>query len=143
MRIRLDGRPAKSVTPKDLILYLIGQIGGSGSLGYAVEFAGEPIASMGMEGRLTVCNMGVALGASFTMIAPDEMTFDYLRGRRLAPQGDRLVRALAKWRALKSDDGAVLDLVPHRMTPLTLRPDRPEIMHLITRSIARLNPKCK
>ncbi|MFM9883993.1 MAG: 3-isopropylmalate dehydratase large subunit [Burkholderiales bacterium] len=109
MRIRLEGRPGHGVTPKDLMLHLIGTIGASGGLGYAVELAGEAIRSMGMEGRFTLCNMGVEMGASFTFIAPDDTTFDYLRGRALAPRGAAWDQAMMHWRTLATDDGATFD----------------------------------
>ncbi|MFN0300065.1 MAG: 3-isopropylmalate dehydratase large subunit [Burkholderiales bacterium] len=109
MRIRLEGRPGHGVTPKDLMLHLIGTIGASGGLGFAVELAGEAIRAMGMEGRFTVCNMGVEMGASFTFIAPDEATFDYLRGRALAPSGAAWDQAMVHWRTLTTDDGATFD----------------------------------
>ena len=109
MRIRLEGRPADSVTPKDLMLFLIGRIGASGGLGYAVELAGEAIRTMDMEGRFTVCNMGVEIGATFTCIAPDERTFEYLRGRPLAPTGAAWDEAVTYWRSLTSDESAVFD----------------------------------
>lgn len=109
MRIRLEGRPPESVTPKDLMLYLIGRIGASGGLGYAVELAGEAIRAMGMEGRFTLCNMGVEMGAAFTFIAPDETTFEYLQGRPLAPAGAAWHAATAYWRTLVTDPGAIFD----------------------------------
>jgi len=109
MRIRLEGRPAAGVTPKDLMLHLIGSIGASGGLGYAVELAGEAIRTMSMEGRFTLCNMGVEMGASFTFVAPDDTTFAYLEGRPLAPKGADWVAAVAEWRALATDADAAFD----------------------------------
>ena len=109
MRIWLDGRLGTGVTPKDLILYVIGQIGTAGATGYALEFAGEAIRHMPMEGRFTLCNMGVEAGARTTMIAPDDTTFGYLRGREFAPQGASFERAVLEWRKLASDPGATFD----------------------------------
>lgn len=109
MRILVDGRLGTGVTPKDLILYLIGQIGTAGATGYALELAGQAITDMSMEGRFTLCNMGVEAGARTTMIAPDDTTFDYLRGREFAPKGLSFERAVQEWRQLASDTGAVFD----------------------------------
>jgi 3-isopropylmalate/(R)-2-methylmalate dehydratase large subunit len=109
MRILVDGRLGAGVTPKDLILYLIGQIGTAGATGYALELAGQAIADMPMEGRFTLCNMGVEAGARTTMIAPDDTTFSYLRGREFAPKGLGFDRAVLAWRQLASDNGAVFD----------------------------------
>lgn len=109
MRITLSGRLADGVTAKDLILTLIGRLGVSGGSGHAVEFAGPAIRAMPMEARLTLCNMAVELGARFGFIAPDQVTFDYLRGRPYAPAGADWERAEDSWRGLVSDDGAVFD----------------------------------
>lgn len=109
MRIVIDGRLGSGVTAKDLILYLIGQIGTAGATGYALELAGQVIEDMPMEGRFTLCNMGVEAGARTTLIAPDETTFEYLRGREFAPKGDAFDAAVSNWRNLKSDKGAVFD----------------------------------
>jgi len=109
MRISLEGAPAPGVTPKDLTLYTIGRVGAAGGLGCAVEFAGEAVRSMPMEGRFTLCNMAVELGASFAVIAPDATTFDYLKGRRFAPKKAGWDAAIADWRALASDPEAAFD----------------------------------
>jgi len=109
MRIVVDGRLGAGVTPKDLILYLIGQIGTAGATGYALELAGQAISEMSMEGRFTLCNMGVEAGARTTTIAPDETTFSYLRGREFAPKGEAFELAVSQWRQLVTDDGAVFD----------------------------------
>ena len=109
MRIRLEGEVPIGVTPKDLMLYLIGQIGASGGLGYAVELAGKVVRDMGMEGRFTLCNMGVEIGAAFTFIAPDHLTFEYLKYRPLAPKIDTWEVAITYWKTLSSDEGAVFD----------------------------------
>jgi 3-isopropylmalate/(R)-2-methylmalate dehydratase large subunit len=109
MRIDFRGTPARGVTAKDLILALIGKIGTAGGVGYAVEYAGEAIRGLEMEGRMTVCNLSIELGAKVGMIAPDEKTFAYLKGRRHAPKGERWEQALAHWKTLPSDTGAKFD----------------------------------
>jgi len=109
MRLSLEGSPDNTITPKDIILYLIGQIGAAGALGCAVEFAGPVIRNMPMEGRFTVCNMAVEMGAAYATIQPDDTTVDYIKGRRYAPAGADWHRAVADWRTLESDDGARFD----------------------------------
>ena len=107
LRIRIDGRLQRSVTPKDIILGIIRAHGVTAATGYAVEYAGSTIASMPMEGRMTVCNMSIELGARFGFVAPDDVTFEYLSGRPFAPRGRDWDDALADWRTLRSDDDAV------------------------------------
>jgi 3-isopropylmalate/(R)-2-methylmalate dehydratase large subunit len=109
MRVTFNGKPAPHVLPKDLILHLIGQIGAAGGTGYAIEYAGEAIRAMGVEGRLTVCNLSIELGAKIGFVAPDQTTFDYVAGRRFAPSGPLWDAALAHWRTLPSDPDAVFD----------------------------------
>lgn len=109
MRIVVNGRLGPGVTPKDLILYLIGEVGTAGATGYALELAGQAISDMPMEGRFTLCNMGVEAGARTTLIAPDETTFSYVRGREFAPKGGDFEVALSQWRQLATDDDAVFD----------------------------------
>jgi 3-isopropylmalate/(R)-2-methylmalate dehydratase large subunit len=109
MRVRLEGRPGPGVTPKDLILHLIGRIGADGGAGHAVEFAGEAIRALPIEGRMTVCNMAIELGAKMGFVAPDETTFAYVAGRPFAPEGAMLDRAVAHWRGLASDADAAFD----------------------------------
>jgi 3-isopropylmalate/(R)-2-methylmalate dehydratase large subunit len=109
MRVLFEGHPRPGVTPKDLILALIGAIGTDGGTGYAVEYAGSAIRDMSVEGRLTVCNLSVELGAKMGMIAPDKKTFDYLQGRPFAPKGALWLRAKEAWQELPSDQGAVFD----------------------------------
>jgi 3-isopropylmalate/(R)-2-methylmalate dehydratase large subunit len=106
MRIALEGAESDSVTAKDIILHAIGRLGVAGAAGNAVEFAGPVIARMPMEGRFTVCNMAVELGARFGLIAPDDGTFAYLKGRPFAPRDDRWEEALRDWKTLHSDQGA-------------------------------------
>ncbi len=109
MRVKFEGRMSAGVTPKDLILALIGHVGAAGGTGYAVEYAGSAIREMGIEGRLTICNLSIELGAKMGMVAPDEKTFEFVRGRRYAPQGAMWERAVAAWRQLPSDANAVFD----------------------------------
>ena len=109
MRVKFEGRLPFGVTAKDLILALIGHIGAAGGTGYAVEYAGSAIREMPIEGRLTICNLSIELGAKMGMVAPDDKTYDYLRGRRYAPQGEMWQQAVAAWRQLPSDADAVFD----------------------------------
>jgi 3-isopropylmalate/(R)-2-methylmalate dehydratase large subunit len=109
MRISVEGRLSPSVTAKDLALYLIARFGTDAGTGYAIEYAGSAVQSMDMEGRLTLCNLTVELGAKVGLIAPDETTFAYLRGRTYAPQGVAFDVAEASWRQLVSDEDAVFD----------------------------------
>ena len=109
MRITVDGDLRRGVEAKDVILYIISQITASGGTGYFIEFAGSTIRSLSMEGRMTVCNMSIECGARGGMIAPDEKTFAYLRGRERAPQGADFDKAVARWRELYSDADTVFD----------------------------------
>ena len=109
MRISINGRLGRGVTPKDVALYLMAQLTTSGATGYFVEYAGDVVDSMSMEGRLTLCNLSIEMGARGGFIAPDETTFDYLKGREFAPKGADWDKAVAYWRTLKSDDDAVFD----------------------------------
>ncbi len=113
MRISVEGRLGKGVTAKDLALYLIAALGTGGATGYFVEYAGEAIRSLSMEGRLTLCNLSIEMGARGGMIAPDQTTFDYIKGRDYAPKGEDWDRALAYWQTLKSDEDAVFDRELH------------------------------
>ena len=109
MRVRFEGAMRPGVLPKDLILRLIGEIGAAGGTGYAVEYAGSAIDAMPLEGRLTVCNLSIELGAKMGFVAPDDTTYAYLAGRRYAPKGAEWDQAVAEWRTLPSDDDAVFD----------------------------------
>src|SRR5437764_926982 len=109
MRVRFEGGMRLGVTPKDLILALIGRIGAAGGTGYAVEYAGSAIRALPIEGRLTICNLSVELGAKIGLIAPDETTYSYLQGRPYAPKGAMWDRAVAAWRQLPSDPDAAFD----------------------------------
>ncbi|HWB28343.1 MAG TPA: 3-isopropylmalate dehydratase large subunit [Chitinophagaceae bacterium] len=110
MRINVNGKLNKAVMPKDVILYIISQISASGATGYFVEYAGEVFENMSMEGRMTVCNMSIEMGARGGMIAPDDTTFNYLNGREKAPKGEAWDQAVAYWKTLKTDDDATFDL---------------------------------
>lgn len=109
MRITIDGKLKKGVIAKDIALYLMSKMTTSGATGYFVEYAGEAIRSLTMEGRLTLCNLSIEMGARGGMIAPDETTFAYIKGREFAPKGEAWDKAVAYWRTLKSGNDAVFD----------------------------------
>ena len=113
MRITVDGALRPGVEAKDVILYIISKISASGGTGHFIEFAGSTIRALSMEGRMTVCNMSIECGARGGMIAPDEKTFEYLRGRERVPQGAAFDEAVARWRELYSDPDAVFDKEYH------------------------------
>ena len=113
MRVNVDGVLAKGVTAKDVVLYIITQLTASGGTGHFIEFAGPVFRNMSMEGRMTVCNMSIECGARGGMIAPDETTFNYIRGREYAPKGEEWDQKLAYWKTLHSDEGAVFDREYH------------------------------
>lgn len=109
MRITIDGQLGIGVTAKDVALYLMSKLTTSGATGYFVEYAGEVVRSLSMEGRLTLCNLSIEMGARGGMVAPDQVTFDYIHGREYAPQGKDWDEAVERWKMLKSDDDAVFD----------------------------------
>ena len=109
MRISINGTLQQGVTAKDVALYLMSQLTTSGATGYFVEYAGDVVRSMSMEGRLTLCNLSIEMGARGGFVAPDETTFAYIRGREYAPKGEDWEKAVAYWRTLKSDADAVFD----------------------------------
>ena len=111
MKVSIEGELGHGVTAKDIALAIVGEIGTAGGTGYAVEFAGSAIRALSMEGRMTLCNMAIEAGARAGMIAVDEITIEYLRGRPFAPKGDLWEQAIAYWRTLKSDEGAGFDRV--------------------------------
>ncbi len=113
MRITINGTLGKGVLPKDVALYMISQITASGATGYFVEYAGPVFENMSMEGRMTVCNMSIEMGARGGMIAPDQTTFDYVNGKEKAPKGEAWDKALAYWKTLKTDEGAAFDKELH------------------------------
>ena len=109
MRINVEGTLGRGVTAKDIILYIISKISTSGGTGYFIEYAGSAIRSLSMEGRMTLCNMSIEMGARGGLIAPDEKTIDYVRGREFAPRGEAFDRLAGEWLALATDEGAVFD----------------------------------
>jgi 3-isopropylmalate/(R)-2-methylmalate dehydratase large subunit len=109
MNIRIDGELGKGVTSKDIILYIIAQISTAGGTGYFVEYSGSAIEKLSMEARMTICNMSIEMGARGGMIAPDETTFEYMKGRKFAPKGEDWDKAVAYWRTLKTDKNAIYD----------------------------------
>lgn len=111
MKIEINGELSKGVTSKDVILYVISKIGVAGGTGYFVEYAGDAIRSLSMEARMTICNMSIEMGARGGLISPDETTFEYIKGRDFAPKGEDWDKALAYWKSLPSDEGAIYDKV--------------------------------
>ena len=109
MRITVNGQLDKGVTAKDIALYIISKISTSGGTGHFIEYAGNAIKSLSMEGRMTLCNLSIESGARGGMIAPDETTFEYMKGREFVPKGDDWEKALVEWKKLKSDEDAVFD----------------------------------
>ena len=109
MRININGKLGKGVTAKDVALYLMSQLTTSGATGYFVEYAGQVVRDMSMEGRLTLCNLSIEMGARGGFVAPDETTFAYIKGRQYAPKGEDWDKAVAYWKTLKSGDDAVFD----------------------------------
>eukprot|EP00285_Hemiselmis_virescens_P008818 CAMPEP_0173391130 /NCGR_PEP_ID=MMETSP1356-20130122/17393_1 /TAXON_ID=77927 ORGANISM="Hemiselmis virescens, Strain PCC157" /NCGR_SAMPLE_ID=MMETSP1356 /ASSEMBLY_ACC=CAM_ASM_000847 /LENGTH=790 /DNA_ID=CAMNT_0014348681 /DNA_START=75 /DNA_END=2447 /DNA_ORIENTATION=+ len=109
MKIEVSGKLAPGVTSKDVILHIIGVIGTAGGTGNVIEFCGDAISSLSMEARMSICNMAIEAGARAGMIAPDDVTFEYIKGRPLAPKGAELEKAMKYWRTLKSDEGAKYD----------------------------------
>jgi 3-isopropylmalate/(R)-2-methylmalate dehydratase large subunit len=124
MKIEINGKLGRGVVAKDIILYIISKISASGATGYFVEYAGDAIRDLSMEARMTICNMSIEMGARGGLIAPDETTFNYIKGRKFAPQGEAFDRLVEQWRQLKTDDGAKYD---H-----TLRYDAADIAPMIT-----------
>ena len=124
MLVEVNGRLPLGVTAKDIVLTIIGRIGTAGGTGHVIEFAGEAIRALDMAGRMTVCNMSIEAGARAGMIAPDETTFAYIKGKPFAPQGEAFDHAVAYWRALPSDPGAHYDRV--------VRLDAAEIAPMVT-----------
>src|SRR5919199_4071875 len=110
MRINVNGALGKGVLPKDVILYIISQISASGATGYFVEYAGDVFENMSMEGRMTVCNMSIEMGARGGIIAPDQTTLNYLKGRELTPKGEQWDKLVPYWETLKTDEGATFDV---------------------------------
>jgi 3-isopropylmalate/(R)-2-methylmalate dehydratase large subunit len=143
MRATVDGKLPDGVTAKDIILAIIGEIGTAGGTGYALEYAGEAIRALSMEGRMTVCNMSVEGGAKAGFIAPDEKTYEYLKGRNKAPKGKDWDAAMAYWQTLHSDDGAYFDreikLDAAKLPPLVTWGTSPEQVISITGRVPTLD----
>jgi 3-isopropylmalate/(R)-2-methylmalate dehydratase large subunit len=111
MKIEINGKLGRGVVAKDIILYIIAKISASGATGFFVEYAGDAIRNLSMEARMTICNMSIEMGARGGLIAPDETTFNYIKGRKFAPQGETFDRLVEQWRQLRTDDGAKYDEV--------------------------------
>ncbi len=111
MKIEINGELGKGVLAKDIILYIISKISSSGATGYFVEYAGDTIVHLSMEARMTICNMSIEMGARGGMIAPDETTFNYIKGRKFAPHGDAFNQKVEEWKQLRSDENAQFDKV--------------------------------
>ena len=109
MRINIDGSLNSHVTPKDVAIYIISRLSSSGATGYFVEYSGEVFKKMSMEGRMTVCNLSIEMGARGGMIAPDEKTFEYIKGKEYAPEGELWENAISYWKSLKTDNDAIFD----------------------------------
>ena len=141
MRVTVDGGLPADVAAKDIILAVIGEIGAAGGIGHALEFSGEVVRALSMEGRMTVCNMSVEAGARTAIMAPDEKTFDYLRGRPKSPKGKLWDDAMRYWETLRSDDGAEFDreirLDVSALAPLVTWGTNPEQVVSVTGRIPR------
>lgn len=111
MKIEINGALGKGVVSKDIILYIISKISASGATGFFVEYAGDTIRNLSMEARMTICNMSIEMGARGGLIAPDETTFNYIKGRKFAPQGEAFDKKVSEWKKLATDEGAVYDSV--------------------------------
>ena len=111
MKIEINGKLGKGVVSKDIILYVISKISASGATGFFVEYGGDAIRSLSMEARMTICNMSIEMGARGGLIAPDETTFNYIKGRKFAPQGEKFDQAVEEWKKLITDEGATYDSV--------------------------------
>ncbi|RLQ89071.1 3-isopropylmalate dehydratase large subunit [Notoacmeibacter ruber] len=139
MLVKVDGQLPEGVTAKDIILAIIGEIGTAGGTGHVIEYAGEAIRSLSMEGRMTICNMSIEGGARAGLIAPDEKTFEYIKGRPRAPQGEHLEQAIEYWKTLKSDEGAhfdhVVELDAANLPPIVSWGSSPEDVVSVTGSV--------
>ena len=136
MLVRVEGSLSKFVTAKDVALAVIGKIGTAGGTGHAIEFAGSAIRGLSMEGRMTLCNMAIEAGARAGMVAADETTTQYVKGRSFAPKGDQWDKAVAYWRTLHSDEGAKFDTIVEidaaTITPLVTWGTSPEMVVTVT-----------
>jgi 3-isopropylmalate/(R)-2-methylmalate dehydratase large subunit len=143
MNIQVNGSLPEGVTAKDLALGVIGQIGTDGATGYVIEYSGEAVRNSSMEGRMTLCNMSIEAGARAAMVAPDDTTFTYVKGRRFAPQGEAWEKALSYWKALVSDPGAqydrVLTIDAAQLAPFVTWGTNPGMVVQVTASVPDLN----
>jgi 3-isopropylmalate/(R)-2-methylmalate dehydratase large subunit len=143
MKIEVTGALPEGVTAKDLALAVIGQIGTDGATGYVIEYAGDTVRALSMEGRMTLCNMSIEAGARAAMVAPDETTFAYVKGRRFAPQGAEWDKAVARWRELASDPGArydkVLTIDATQLVPFVTWGTNPGMVVPVTGRVPKLN----
>ena len=141
MRVRVDGALPPGVTAKDIILAIIGEIGTAGGTGHVIEYAGDAIKTLSMEGRMTVCNMSIEGGARAGLIAPDEKTFDYIRGRPRAPKAGAWEQAIRHWQTLYSDEGAAFDheivLDAAKLPPIVTWGTSPEQVVSVTGRVPR------
>ena len=139
MRVTMTGTPGFGVTPKDLVLGMIGRLGAGGGTGHIIEYAGPAIRALSMEGRMTVCNMSIEAGARAGLVSPDDKTFSYVEGRPYAPKGRDFERAVSDWRSLATDDGTQFDrefqLDAATVAPLVTWGTSPEDVSPITESI--------
>ena len=142
LRVTVTGKAPEGITAKDIILAIIGEIGTGGGTGAVIEYAGEAITDLSMEGRMTVCNMSIEAGARAGLIAPDDKTFDYLKGRPKSPKGADWDKAVAYWRTLKSDEGAHFDREVHidaaNLPPLVTWGTSPEMVTSINGVVPRV-----
>jgi 3-isopropylmalate/(R)-2-methylmalate dehydratase large subunit len=143
MKIEVSGRLPEGVTAKDLALGVIGQIGTDGATGHVIEYSGEVVRGLSMEGRMTLCNMSIEAGARAAMVAPDEITFAYVKDRKFAPQGDAWDKAVNDWRTLTSDPGAQFDKVLHidatTLAPYVTWGTNPGMVVQVTGRVPELN----
>lgn len=143
MRITIDGKLGKGVVAKDIILYVISEISASGGTGYFIEYAGSAIKNLSMEGRMTICNMSIEMGARGGMIAPDEITYEYIKGREFAPGEADWEQELTYWKTLYSDPDAVFDKELHfdagDIEPMITYGTNPGMGIGITRQIPKIN----
>jgi len=143
MKIEVRGRLPEGVTAKDLALGVIGQIGTDGATGHVIEYGGEVVRGLSVESRMTLCNMSIEAGARAAMVAPDEVTFAYLRGRKFAPQGEAWDQAVSYWRTLRSDPGAHFDQVLHidaaTLAPYVTWGTNPGMVVQVTGQVPQLN----
>src|SRR5437868_6042520 len=143
MRIEVRGALPEGVTAKDLALGIIGQIGTDGAAGHVVEYAGEAVRGLSMEGRMTLCNMSIEAGARAGMVAPDDTTVSYVKGRRFAPRHGEWEKSVAYWRSLASDDGAsydkVIEINAAKLAPFVTWGTNPGMVVPVTGKVPELN----